>query len=951
MDSLFPSDFLKERIKKLRLGRNLHDEKEIIEHWIDDLESGKLKSSKEESIKSKYIQEIFGDVLGYNYGNSNKWMLEEEYKSKTDATKCDAALGFFYPHKDGNDPRVVIEVKPVGTELDKRQRGRKPDNSPVDQAFLYVSKQGEKCRWIVVTNFEEIRFYHYSSQDKFQIYALKELRDYKTLKEFIFLFHRDFLITNQSNSKTEALLKIKNQQIRLDKKRNHILDLLYNSLIRFEGFEFIDPRFISNISPFNILTDHVWHYDNWKLFTINPEIHRLLSSLEFRHNEIIVSKSLKVELEKEVDEYYEKLEYVFKTLFQSMIHEVIAVKDYKKIKERSKQTIGFSIKHQFSFKEGEGISKKIHFEIPKCDCVNCVHKDFDYTRLFEKLDIAIGDRKYMNFEYAYGFYLVSHRYYKTSYSLLKRIQEDYKNEIGKEIKFFLAKLNLNNIRNLLRGYDTDTEDQIEIKKFIDEIDLDYTISNEVEQHIESDVRKYLIEIKEFKLVSFISKKIDEVLDNIKKTKATIEKGTTFFSAPDNISELHFHYSLLHQFINRNFIMYDVFSDYKSIFYKVFEGLCFSYLTPNYGLSKFNSFYLTEAVLHLQSEEIKKAVKDINIIEIDEKDREIFVNKINNLLTSFYDKGIMNLPFSKGGEFLSVIDFKWTIERQISNAILLINKMNLKEDESLRIFHSFADLLTVENFLAHWTLTSFGKFISNNAKYLDYQLHLKILEFCINSEKKGNNKYDGLSKEVILSIKNNFDDLINDKSLIMRALSNISRHQSKSEFLVSLYLVSENDIRVILKQEFLTTLDNKFNSYLYELLLVEKIIDPDYLDYFGKYMESIEQNRGKGFVGFKNNHPQFEDFYFYNLVILLNKIGYDPNDLKFKILKDLSDYESWLFNPANFDYTKFRVEWVLVASHWTLRRIGNKQFVKRLIENKLKEDFNEKLSKIYINYFA
>ena len=74
---------------RIRLARN------IIESLILELKSGKLESLKEEEFKSRFLNEFFGDVLGFNYGNSNFWTLSEEVKTKVDGTKVDGALGFF----------------------------------------------------------------------------------------------------------------------------------------------------------------------------------------------------------------------------------------------------------------------------------------------------------------------------------------------------------------------------------------------------------------------------------------------------------------------------------------------------------------------------------------------------------------------------------------------------------------------------------------------------------------------------------------------------------------------------------------------------------------------------------------------------------------------------------------------------------------------------------------
>jgi len=126
-----------------------------------ELESGKIVSLKEEEIKSRFVNTFFGDVLGYNYGNSNRWLLREEKKSKINGTKPDAVLGYFFKNKEDDDVRVVIEIKDAKTSLDDKQK-RVKSFTPVEQAFNYGSQTGGHCKWVIVSNINEIRFYPYS---------------------------------------------------------------------------------------------------------------------------------------------------------------------------------------------------------------------------------------------------------------------------------------------------------------------------------------------------------------------------------------------------------------------------------------------------------------------------------------------------------------------------------------------------------------------------------------------------------------------------------------------------------------------------------------------------------------------------------------------------------------------------------------------------------------------
>ena len=149
MEPLFSDVFLARILSEFKACSitGIRDITLIINSIIVELESGKLEKQKEEEIKSRFINSFFGDVLGFNYGNSNEWQLREEKKSVVDGKKADAALGYFYGDKMNDDVRVVIEIKDAGTDLDTKQK-RDGKLTPIEQAFMASARVsgGAKAR-------------------------------------------------------------------------------------------------------------------------------------------------------------------------------------------------------------------------------------------------------------------------------------------------------------------------------------------------------------------------------------------------------------------------------------------------------------------------------------------------------------------------------------------------------------------------------------------------------------------------------------------------------------------------------------------------------------------------------------------------------------------------------------------------------------------------------------
>ena len=134
--------------------------------------------------------------------------------------------------KDGeknlSDVRVAIELKDARTHLDKRQNRQGDRRTPVEQAFDYANKFGESCKWIIVSNFVEIRLYNKSiGPAEYESWQLTTLNDYEDpnkkkeadlfnnsedkktseLQRFLFLLQNGRLFLEIGDSYVEGYLK------------------------------------------------------------------------------------------------------------------------------------------------------------------------------------------------------------------------------------------------------------------------------------------------------------------------------------------------------------------------------------------------------------------------------------------------------------------------------------------------------------------------------------------------------------------------------------------------------------------------------------------------------------------------------------------------------------------------------------------------------------------------
>jgi len=203
--TIFTSKYFDNRINVFNIDsiKDIDNKKQLINRWISAYESGNLSFSKETQIDLTFLNDIFGEVLDYDY-EIDKERVNLIPKSSIDSKEPDAILGFF-SQQNRKDIRAVIELKNAKTDLDRVQN-RLEKISPVTQAFEYARKAGENCKWVIVSNIQTIRLYNKES-DRYEIFNLIDLKDDFHLKRFFFLLHKDRLFFQSGESFIDILYR------------------------------------------------------------------------------------------------------------------------------------------------------------------------------------------------------------------------------------------------------------------------------------------------------------------------------------------------------------------------------------------------------------------------------------------------------------------------------------------------------------------------------------------------------------------------------------------------------------------------------------------------------------------------------------------------------------------------------------------------------------------------
>jgi len=204
MGRLFKDKIIKTKLEKFEIP-DFESKLEIIKNWHKALHSGILHQKTETQCEQSFNQDFFIQILGYTTFPNTEYTIEPKGKTETSAQKPDAVLGVF---KEGKQRVLAVcEIKDSRTSLDRVQR-RKDNLSPVQQGFKY-KPQYQDCRFVIVTNFSEIRLYKDTMLD-FEAFTLDGLlnskNDYYQFRKFYYLLCCENFISKRGPSKTESLI-------------------------------------------------------------------------------------------------------------------------------------------------------------------------------------------------------------------------------------------------------------------------------------------------------------------------------------------------------------------------------------------------------------------------------------------------------------------------------------------------------------------------------------------------------------------------------------------------------------------------------------------------------------------------------------------------------------------------------------------------------------------------
>lgn len=721
----------------------------------------------------------------------------------------------------------------------------------------------------------------------------------------------------------------------------NVIDQIYDSLIRFSEFKSLPPNFIANLYPFNNSKRYVHHYESNSLITKNEKLHELFfNQITYSDkDEVVFNPPVELNLTKyQIKEYEKKLKEIIEILNYGIIFYLFKEND----KPDSLGNKGWSDTY-----------KKLYIKHPeKCDCLTCRYMRLEISSVI--IDTLSGNVN-VSSDITSDFQLAYSNYNLGNFLISFKQFEEISNKAwktGRYFSYYIAKHNSKTLRNLIDFYDgnINSTEKKEILNTIENIDFDKLLF-QIPYLGESEYRLLKI-IRDDDILRQSSKELDEILKKIKNIYALYKVGGTSMG-PYYPTLINLELYKIKSFYINNHIISDTFTEYRKVCNKAIEALliCHS-IDEKYEekLKELDILFFETFVFYGNTRDVKELTAKYKIDDLRFSDEAILkiVETTNNFLKSFVSDssyfGISNADSSTGIQLKNHFFENKTIEK-FNNIFLLLSSLKFDVKNADSLIENLVKFLDVENFLHGVSIKYLSSFIYKNY----YLLTEKDCEAILVGPIKRYGMSNGIDllKAIAFVYKNNGFMKNSNKSLI---LEYIHSSQRNNLHLISLWEISNDELKKAINKQIILILKEKFNSELYIKASYEGIVD--YNIFFKEYVIEINNTKGNGKYNLRESGPVPDNFNFINFAGFIYSMNISNDHVNFKLFTNLADYMSFYINPEKYDYSNFKSEWLLLWENEIFyKRFSKIKPLVKIVKEDLVKNYNSKLSEIYFKYLV
>lgn len=700
-------------------------------------------------------------------------------------------------------------------------------------------------------------------------------------------------------------------------KEKHIIDKIHHVIKLFVGIVVLPTDVISQLPPFRGKENRTY-VNNFYLNTENEEFFDFMELVVFENDELKL-KSNDILVDNQTDKLKEIIDF-FKV---NLIHH---------INWSGKQPKNRICVHKL-------------FQYRKCDCERCSIEKLNFKRtniLLEK-DLE-SNTIYERLKRGYTYYLLGN--YKKSAEIFLEIYND-STKTNNPITYTISTYNIMKLKRLIKNsYYGEDVNQILVQLKPIKFDIDEPFVNNVAPYFLDVFR----DIKENRFYENVRDEIESYYNEIQKISFNDKYGTAY--SQSKYDELEYSFLRFIIYLEHNFIIFNLYSEFKELSKKVLESVFALYTLKNLDtdkIEKFNWNIISIWIFNVDEDHTNYLLKkyNIDVIKIDKKID--IVSRINELVENLIESNDYLDDLSNWNKPLK-------IDKIINKILLITSLLNIDYSEKDKILLNVIELSKIlknKNKIPYYRLI---KFIENYENEITKERIKQILDLFYYEEDQRYNFGRAINIYAEKSTKSEIEVFIKH-FLKVNSLDEIQidiKNKYHRKLFYSFTFLDE-DFKNEFIQKIIYSLKENFDRELYSFISIYDFIDYDE-DFFKKYVSTVPDYSNINEDKHKYFFHSYENIELSSVINLIYKYDLEiTEELKMltnKSHKKYVDYYTWLFDIDNFDYSKFNPYWILEyrTIHY-FKRFKKSEKLKFEIIKSLNNNYIEGVSKLFFEIYV
>lgn len=891
--------------------------KVLLEEWEKHREHSakeKIDSFFRENNTQAQLKKLFDQEAGLHM---EEMIVEAKSKLYSQISSIDTLLTKYAIKIDEpqNVINLIYEHQTSGKEPFHTGKNNLKDARLIFSALNYLSTNGITTLHFVSSNLKD---FGEKKQDAFAIFPQIQLQ-FPSIEVICFehfkLAH-EFIVENYRIPKKQQELpyrKRKLNKIFIDRNKSIIDQVHQYFSVQFEYVDILPKELFLEQYPFLLNEKVIFSRRPYTLTTDNEELYTILTGVEVAKGQLIITnESLQLN-----NETKEKLLLILRKLRDNLVFFI-------------------------SLRENESTTLAYEPSDVDCDCIECLYHKLRFPALFKRLDE--GDANEMeSLKAAYRLYKVG-SFYESAVKLQALAEARGQK---KDTLTFIVNNNLRRLSSVLDFRYWQDSEAMKLTEVLSQIDIEEVISESKASHN----HKLLEFIYDSEFHDKAYARISELANKIKDLYYSRSSGSN-----DNTRQLIEEYTTVVLFLNKNCILFDMYSEFTSLTSLFTESIIASYASkPTLGgkLQYFDDALLKLLLLNGSDTEIRKFMQRYKVGKIEYRfnvpESRTFYSNFSELLNS-YDS-IEQSPFLK----LQKETYFWDdFGVLICNGITICGYLDLNKADLHQVATSILSYASLEKHQHYYNFNnSVDLFLTQHKSLLSTEVLLGFLRLAIakdsmhdesvfetlTDEIKDRNAFFTFEEEEFEKFKNTFlfDTNTPVEGHIFRLIGYIFSVLKDSSYKkqISRILTDQLKEKFDVKKFYLA---NGFNMVDYSPDF-SKLYEDEILQIADKGQHSSIFSRTDYFSDHRLN--EYFNFCFkYNLPI--------AQSIKV-LIPQLGEYYIWLSDIDRYDYRNFNFKWLF--NHFTLyykRKYRESLILKEHIQSILREKNDKDLDRFFIN---